>query len=125
MGTPTYSYSTDGDMFSGESYPSRKSALAAAVKECTPGSTVYTGRNEDLSHTSTFVPSASDFLTYVQERAYDEIGECTDGWLIAITDDQEAQVQAHLDAIASLVQDFDPPHFYQVVDIETHALPKA
>lgn len=127
MENQTFSYSMDGEMFMGEAFPSREAALAAGTAEALnePRTVVYTGRHEDPAKASSFVPSASDFLVYAQERACDEIGECAEDWLTAVTDEQEAQVQVHLDAIAALIQAFDPPHFHLVVEIETHKVPEA
>lgn len=129
METETFSYSLDGEMFMGEAFPSREEALAAGIAEATNEAclrtVVYTGRHEDPAKAADFVPSASDFLVYAQERACDEIGECAEDWLTAVTDEQEAQVEVHLDAIAALIQSFDPPHFHLVVDIETHKVPEA
>lgn len=125
MDTHEFSHSADGEIFSGDTFPSREAALAAGLSFAEPGRPVFTGRHEAPPHPRAFMPGIDEIFDTMAERAYEEHDDLAEGWPELTEKDQLNQIQAHLDAIADLVQTFDPPTFYHVVKIEKHTAPEA
>ena len=120
----TYCYSLDNETFTGE-FDSREEALAAAMAsvENQSGNKVFTGRNGRPPEASEFLPDPEDITETMAVRACDAYGEHAEDWLSRLTKDQEDRIQAHLNAIAQVIQDSEAPTFWNIEDIEHHQVP--
>lgn len=127
METESFSYSYDNQRFHGE-HASREEAIEEAYAErcgLAPGTMIYTGRRHAPPHPSEFLPDPDDIIDTMACRASDNYGECAEDWLSFLNDEQKAKLQPHLDAIAEMIKEIDPPTFWLIEDIEPYVVPEA
>lgn len=129
MSNEIYGYSLDGETFHGR-YATRAEALTAGLKDneeqgyLSPGSKLMTGRHDDPSHTSAYMPDVDDILEHMSQKADDEHGDC-DMWPDIGKDDiveARQQLEAALKNFAEAVHAVSPPTFHFVVDTEAHTV---
>lgn len=124
MDTETFSYSLSGERYTGE-FNTREEAIEEAhAGGLEPGTVIYTGRNGPKPHARDFLPSIDDVLDGMGSDAFQNYDEGADDWPAKPTEEQEAKLQEGLNALADLLQSFDPPTFYNVDDIQPYTVPE-
>lgn len=121
---PRYCFSSDGERFDGDC-DTREAALAQGISESSDHK-----RRPVAIHTGVAVPFdewhvfAENVLEQMQEQAYDEVGECSEGWLSDVTKEAHQELEDQLNAVvdAWLTKHGHTPHFFSVNDIEVHPL---
>lgn len=109
---PTYSYSTDDELYRGE-FDSPDAAAAEAFYDDPELEAVSIGENR--KHTAHFYVSADRILEDVTERAYDECGEASEDWLDGVM--HNVDLKAELERlVGDWLQAQEPPNFWRVAN---------
>jgi hypothetical protein len=109
---PTYSYSTDDEIYHGE-FDSPDAAAAEAFYDDPELEAVSVGENR--KHTAHFYVSADRILEDVTERAYDECGEASEDWLDGVM--HNVDLKAELERlVGDWLQAQEPPNFWRVAN---------
>ena len=109
---PTYSYSTDDEFYRGE-FDSPDAAAAEAFYDDPELEAVSIGENR--KHTAHFYVSADRILEDVTERAYDECGEASEGWLDGVM--HNVDLKGELERlVGDWLQAQEPPNFWRVAN---------
>lgn len=107
---PTYSYSTDDEIYHGE-FDSPDAAAAEAFYDDPELEAVSVGENR--KHTAHFYVSADRILEDVTERAYDECREASEDWLDGVM--HNVDLKAELERlVGDWLQAQEPPNFWRV-----------
>lgn len=109
---PTYSYSTDDEIYHGE-FDSPDAAAAEAFYDDPELEAVSIGENR--KHTAHHYVSADRILEDVTERAYDECGEASEDWLAGVM--HNVDLKAELERlVGDWLQAQEPPNFWRVAN---------
>lgn len=109
---PTYSYSTDDEIYHGE-FDSPDAAAAEAFYDDPELEAVSIGENR--KHTAHHYVSADRILEDVTERADDECGEASEDWLAGVM--HNVDLKAELERlVGDWLQAQEPPNFWRVAN---------
>ena len=121
MNVKTYAYSFDEEVFHGQ-YASFQEALAAAEEDADEETSVWIGLSSP-AFTRQFMPDSSELRDNLAERAGDEFGEYSEDWLSSpFPKDVAEKIDALLSQIAEIIQQYDPPRFFNIDQAIEHAL---
>ncbi len=109
----TYSYSFDEEQYYGD-YPSVEDAIADAVDSMDEGQNIFVGENK--RYTAHHFVDPSILLEQAMDRADDEVGEWSEGWLGGTLHDYTKMAELKK-LVGDWIQANDPPQFYSVVNV--------
>jgi len=125
MSTKRYAYSVDEERFEGD-FASREDALAEARADYDrePCRTIYTGVLAPAKPVRFGEYDVDMLIERKQEQAYEEVGECSDGWPTATTD-QVDDLRKRLDEVfqAWLTETGQHPTWFNIVETQAHEAP--
>lgn len=122
----SYVISTSEELFSSEEYETKELAIEAAAEELdlSPGEGFCVGRREDPNPMK-WMPDADDILDRMDEGAFEEAGEASEGWPNPTEADKAKLTAMVREAITKWMEETkNKPSFYLVRDVESFVVPE-